>query len=96
MISIVIIAVSFATELFYLTLIHSFVGCYFDYLLLYPLQVCGVSLTRSKEFKAFWESYFTSPPVKVADNFWKVWGLVDGFNKTHKQISSGVGNASYD
>ena len=28
--------------------------------------------------------------VKDLDNFWKVWGLVDGFNESRRQISSGV------
>ena len=34
-----IITVSFATELYYLTIINSFIGCYFEYLHLYPVQV---------------------------------------------------------
>ena len=47
-ISIVRINVTISTELFYLTLICSFIGCYFDSLTLYPLQICGFSLKRFK------------------------------------------------
>ena len=57
---IIIITFSFATGPFYLTLLHSFIGCYFEYLPLYSLQVCGVSLTSPKYFKACWTGSFTS------------------------------------
>ena len=79
-----------ATELFYLTLLHSFIGYYFEYLPLSPLQVCGVPLTSFKKFKAFWECYFTYLVVKGIDNFWNFWGLVDGFKELCRQIASGV------
>ena len=80
MISTVIITVSFAKKLFYLTRLHSSIGCYFDYLPLFTLQVCGVYLTSFKDFKAFWPGSFTYPPVKVTDAFCKVWGLIEIFN----------------
>ena len=70
-----------ATEIFYLTLIHSLIGYYFEYLPLSPLQVFGVYLTRFKEFKAFLPCSFTSPLIKGIYKFWKVQGLIDGFNK---------------
>ena len=44
-----------AVELFYLTQLFSFHGCFFEYLPLFIyLQVCGNSLTRFKEFRTFW------------------------------------------
>ena len=32
--------------------------------------------------------------AKVADTFWKVRGVVDGFNKSRSQIDSGVGETA--
>ena len=32
---------------------------------------------------------------KVTNNFWKVWGIIDGFNNSRRNISSGVENKSY-
>ena len=78
-----------ANELFYITLLHSLIGYYFEYLSLSPFQVCGVSLTRFKYFKVFWSCSFTSPSVKGANNFWKSRGVVDGFNELRRKISSG-------
>ena len=57
---------------------------------LYLIQVCGISLTRFKEFREFFPSSFTSPLVKGIDNFWILCGIVDVFNDSHRQISSGV------
>ena len=53
------------------------------------LQVCGISLTRFKEFRRFWPCSFVDPLVKVTDKFWKIRGLIDGFNESRRQISSG-------
>ena len=64
--------------------------CLFEYLPLFLLHVCSVSLTRFKEFKEFLPCYFTSPSVKVIDAFQKFWGIVDGHNEFHRQIASGV------
>ena len=38
----------------------------------------------------FWPCYFAVPLVKGTNNFWKVCGLIDSFNKLCRQISSGV------
>ena len=78
------------TELFYLPLLHSFIGHHFEYVSLSPLQVCGGYLTRFKEFKAFFPYFFTTPKVKGIDNFWKVQGIIGGFNDSNRQIASGV------
>ena len=80
-INILIFTSMLAIGLFYLTKIRSFLGFFFEYLPLFiPLQVCGISLTRFKEFKKFWPCSFVDPSVKAIDNFWKVRGLIDGFN----------------
>ena len=52
-------------ELFYRTQPSSFHGCFFEYLpILIHLQVCGISLTRFKEFGRFWPCSFVDPLVK--------------------------------
>ena len=55
-----------------------------------PLQVCGISLTRFKDYGAFFPSSFVDPLVKGTNNFWKFRGIIDGFNESHRQIASGV------
>ena len=40
----------------------------------------------------FWPCYFVYLLVKSTNNFWKVHGLIDGFNELRRQIASGVGN----
>ena len=93
MISIVLITVMLAVELFYLTQLHSFIGYYFEYLpLIYPSHVFVISLTRFNYFKVFWPSLFISPSVKGIDNFCKFQGVIDGFNGSRRQIASGVKN----
>ena len=57
---------------------------------LYPLHVCGISLTRFKEFRTFWPSSFVDLFVKGTDNFWKFRGIIEGFIKICSQIASGV------
>ena len=57
---------------------------------LYPLQVCGISFKRYKEFRTFWPSSFVDQSVKGTDNFWKIRELIDGFKKLCRQIGSGV------
>ena len=47
-------------------------------------------MTRFKEFKAFFPYFFTTPKVKGIDNFWKVQGIIGGFNDSNRQIASGV------
>ena len=44
-------------------------------------------MTRFKEFRRFWPCSFVDPLVKVTDNFWKICGLIDGFNESPRQIS---------
>ena len=78
-------------ELFYLTQLCSFLGCFFEYLPLFlPWQVCDTSLTRIKDFRTFWPCYFVDPSVKGTDNFWKIRGLIDVFNESRRHIYSGV------
>ena len=55
-----------------------------------PLHVCDISLTIFKEFRIFWPSSFVDPSVKGTDNFWKIRGLIEGFNRSRRQIASGV------
>ena len=43
-----------------------------------------------KEFRTFWPSSFVDPSVKGTNNFWKVCGLIDGFNESHIHIASGI------
>ena len=62
---IVFVNVILATELFYLTLLFSFIGCYFECLPISTLQVCSVYLTVFKDFRTFWPFSFTSLSVKV-------------------------------
>ena len=95
-ISIVLINVRINTEIFYITLLHSFIGYFFGYLHISPLQVCGVYLKMFKGFKAFWPCSFTITTVKGIGNFWKVRGLIVGFNKSHRQIASGVVKTAYE
>ena len=79
-----------AIELFYRTQLCSFHGCFFDYLPMFlHLQVCGISLTRFKEFRTFWTCSFFDLLVKGTNNFWKVRGLIDGFNELRRKIASG-------
>ena len=82
----------FYFELCQLTLVYPFLGCIFEYLPLSLLQVCGVSLTRFKEFKVLWPCYFSSPSPKFPDTFWRVWGVIDGFNQFLRKIYFGVEN----
>ena len=51
-------------------------------------------LTRIKEFRAFLPCYFVDPLVKGTDNFWKICGLIDGFNESRRKIASGVGKTA--
>ena len=89
--TIIIFTSMLSIELFYLTQLHSYIGRFFLVLTsIYPLQVCGTSLTRFKEFRKFWPSYFVDPLVKGTDNFWKICGLICRFNESRGDIDSGV------
>ena len=89
--TIVICASMLAIELFYRTQPSSFHGCFFEYLPIFlHLQVCGIYLTRFKEFRTFWPCSFVHPLVKGTDNFWKIHGLIDRFNESRRQIASGT------
>ena len=77
-------------EIFYRTQPSSFHGCFFVYLPIFlHLQICGISLTMFMEFRTFWPCSFVDPLVKVTNNFWKICGLIDGFNGSRRQIASG-------
>ena len=73
-------------------LLSLFISWIFHWVLtsLYPLQVCSISWTRFKEFRKFWPCSFVDTSVKGNGNFWKVRGLIDGFNELHRHIASGV------
>ena len=43
-----------------------------------------------KELKTFWECFFTALVLKGIYNFWKVRGVIYGFNNSRSHISSGV------
>ena len=88
--TIVICTSMLAIELFYRTQPCSFHGYLFEYLPIFlHLQVCGISLTRFKEFRTFWPCSFVDPLIKGTNNFWKIRGLIDGFNESRGQIASG-------
>ena len=55
-----------------------------------PLQVCGIFLIRFMEFRKFWPCSFVDTLVKGTDNFWKICGIIDGFNESRMHIDSGV------
>ena len=57
---------------------------------LYPLKVCGISFTRFKDFMMFWTCPFVDLPLTGTNNFWRVRGLIDGFNESRRQIDYGV------
>ena len=70
----------------------SFISWMFLWVLtsVYPLQVCGIFLTRFKNFRTFWPSYFVDPSVKGTNNFWKIREMVDRFSESRRKIDSGV------
>ena len=59
---------------------------------IYLLHIYGISLTRFNCFSTFWPCYFVDPLVKVADDFWKVRGFIDGSKIFSREIYSGVEN----
>ena len=59
------------------------------------LQVCSFYLTRFKDFKVLCTWSLSSPPVKGLDTFWRVRGLIGGFNKPRGNIASGVEKTEY-
>ena len=70
-----------------------FHGCFFEYLPIFlRLQDCGISLTSFKEFRTFLPCSFVDPLVKGTNNFCKIRGLIDGFNKSRRKITSGKEN----
>ena len=76
----------------------SFISWMFLWVLnsIYPLQVCGISLTRFKKFRTFLPCYFIDPSVKGTNNFWKIRGLIGGFNNSRRHIASGVKKTAYE
>ena len=53
-----------------------------------------MSYTRFKEFCTLWSYSFCYPSVNNNSIFWRVWGLVDIFNKYHMKIILGVEKTS--
>ena len=47
-------------------------------------------MTRFKDLRKFWPYSFVDPLVKGTNNFWKIRGLIDGFNESRRQIASGI------
>ena len=82
----VLIHITFSIDICYLTLAYPFLGYVFEYLPLSPLQVCGFSLIRFREFRVSCQWYFYSPSVEVLGNFWIVRGVIDRFTKLHRKI----------
>ena len=75
-----------------ITLFNPYIWCLFEYLPLYNLHVCGVSLTRFMDFKALCTHYLYSPQLKGTNTFWRVRYLIVVFNKLGRNISSGLEN----
>ena len=48
------------------------------------LTFFGISLTSFKDFSMFWPCYFFYPLVKGTNNFWKVRGIIGGFNELRR------------
>ena len=48
-----------------------------------------MSLTRFKDFRTFWPCSFVYLSVKGTANFYKVRGLIGGFNESRRQINLG-------
>ena len=60
-------------------------------------QICGISLTRVKEFRNYLPKGFELEEDKVTDELWREMFLIDGFNKTCNNIAATylkVGNES--
>ena len=94
-ISIVLITVILGIDFFYFyTTLFIYWMLFWVLSSLYTLQVCVISLTRFKYFKAFCSCYFTSNWEKGKDKFWKVCILIYRFNESRRNISSGTGNTS--
>ena len=51
-------------------------------------------LDKVKKFRTFRPCSFVDMLVKGTNNFWKVRGLIDGFNESCKQISSQEGKTA--
>ena len=49
-------------------------------------------LYKVKVFQGLFLCYFKSPSEKGTNTFWRVWGIIDGFKKSHRKIYSGVEN----
>ena len=82
----------YAWNLIILSYTNSFISSVYLWVLTshYTLHVCCISLKRFKQFRLFWPSSFVDPLIKGTNNFWKVRGLIDGFNEFLRQIASGV------
>ena len=88
--TIVIFTSMLLIELFYRTQPSSFHGCFFEYLPIFiHLQFCGIYLTSFKEFRTFWPCSFVDTLLKVTNNFWRIRGLIDGFNESRRKVASG-------
>ena len=93
--TIVICTSMLAIGLFYCKQLCSFIGCFFEYLPIFiHLQVCGISLTRFKEFRTFWPCPFVYPMIKGTANSWKIHGLTDRLNDLRRKIASTEGKTA--
>ena len=89
-ISIILITVMLDIESFYLTQLRSFIGCYFEYLPLFIPYKFVVFPWQGWRISRRFPSFITSTLVICIYNFCKVCGIIDGFNKPSRKISSGV------
>ena len=93
MLTIVVFTSMLSIELFYHTQLCSFHGCFFEYLTLFlHLHVCGISLTRFKEFRTFCPCFFVDPLVKVPINSGKSVGLLTVLTSRAGRLLQGFKN----
>ena len=53
-----------------------------------PRHICGISLTRGKEFIKYWPKLFESEEDKATDEWWREKLLIDGFNEACNNIAA--------
>ena len=81
-----------ATELFYITLGHYFIGYYFEYLPLSPLQVCVVSLAGFKDIKEYWSMLLHHSDSKRYIYLMESLRIIYRFNNSRRQIAVNEGH----
>ena len=91
LISIVLFTSMLSIELFNLTLLYSFLGCFFEYSPLFiPYRFSVYNLQGLRVSRRFGLVPSLIHQYKGTNHFWKFCGLVEGFNKSRRQIASGV------